>query len=874
MTHGDRALDGGSWPADLRRLRSIAAHLIVDDPNRADELVQETCLTVLRTPPQDPENLLPWLVGVLRNLSRTARRSERRRAVYERQAPSLEPGPEPLACAVRNELLDLLAEEFRGLREPFRETLALRYFESLEPSAIARRMDVPAATVRSRLKRGLAELRLRLDARTDRRATWKSALSLFVLRVDRQASALAGASARATSALVPVLAAVATALVVLGLVPGVRSWFFGSNPPPAVRLVEAKRNGSFQRAERLPTESQAGPGFRSGRGVDPDTVRRELLPRPPTSSAASRFELHGRLVGLDPKHPWSTALVLRAGAQAAPLLVPVDSEGAFVADLSALLGAGRASVQALILEANDPAYLPARQSVSLLEPNGQPLAGTDPLQCELLVGLAAVVSGRVVDAGGAPVAGCVVRAWPSDRTDWRGPEWPSARTEADGGFRLRTSADGGCEVEALVLPDVDGHQRHRLPARLEVVLRAGQELVLPPLVLVDGHSIEGVVTDRQGGRVAGALVCAALHSGGGAPDLVGPAMNRTRTKLDGSFEIGGLPKGEYAVCALAGDGRACHPLVAWRQRNAVKLSAPASGVALRLEESCLGLQLLGDAGVPPERAQVYVWSPDDPELPDLNRHAYRCWTGHPDTEGRLRLAVEPGLTYQCIVLLEGHRRATLSVKISERTEAALEVVRLTAESSLEALSVRLLGPGDQAVGRAWFSLESLDGRSAALVRQLSAYSGLFELNDLPPGRYRLRVRPGADEWGHGGFFREAVAEVQLPLDDASPLQLAVEPGGRLSVQATDEAGRGLHARCRLLDAGLEEIACEWIASDPGSEPLRYSGRLSQTGPTLADVSLPAGQYFLDVWQAGYQPQRISFESRLWETAVLRVQLSR
>jgi hypothetical protein len=48
----------------------------------------------------------------------------------------------------------------------------LCYAEDLSPNEVARRQGIPAATVRSRLKRGLAELRRRLQPDNDRRFAW------------------------------------------------------------------------------------------------------------------------------------------------------------------------------------------------------------------------------------------------------------------------------------------------------------------------------------------------------------------------------------------------------------------------------------------------------------------------------------------------------------------------------------------------------------------------------------------------------------------------------------------------------------------------------------------------------------------------------
>ncbi len=58
----------------------------------------------------------------------------------------------------------LVREALRGLEEPYRETVALRYFGGLTVPEIAEACDRPQGTVKTHLHRGLLRLRARLDA--------------------------------------------------------------------------------------------------------------------------------------------------------------------------------------------------------------------------------------------------------------------------------------------------------------------------------------------------------------------------------------------------------------------------------------------------------------------------------------------------------------------------------------------------------------------------------------------------------------------------------------------------------------------------------------------------------------------------------------
>src|SRR5205823_1008819 len=66
------------------------------------------------------------------------------------------------------------------LAEPYRTAVLLRYYEELSAAEIARRTEVPAGTVRWRLKEGLDRLRRQLDERSGGRRASVVALVKFM----------------------------------------------------------------------------------------------------------------------------------------------------------------------------------------------------------------------------------------------------------------------------------------------------------------------------------------------------------------------------------------------------------------------------------------------------------------------------------------------------------------------------------------------------------------------------------------------------------------------------------------------------------------------------------------------------------------------
>jgi RNA polymerase sigma-70 factor (ECF subfamily) len=144
-------------------LRRLARALVREEAD-AEDLAQDALYASLKRPPPDAASAWAWLTGVTRNLARLRWRSHERRERNERQAPVPDDVPTPEALVERAQAHQLLTTLLLDLDEPLRTTLLLRYYEGLSSAEIARRLRIPAGTVRWRLKRALDELRKRLDA--------------------------------------------------------------------------------------------------------------------------------------------------------------------------------------------------------------------------------------------------------------------------------------------------------------------------------------------------------------------------------------------------------------------------------------------------------------------------------------------------------------------------------------------------------------------------------------------------------------------------------------------------------------------------------------------------------------------------------------
>jgi RNA polymerase sigma factor (sigma-70 family) len=177
MDSPEKLLEHATW------LRRLAASL-VGSGGPADDLVQDTWVAALKRPPETDRPLRPWLARVVRNAARFHWRSDKNRSSRESvaagDAEHVTPSSEDLLA--RHQLQQLLAKLVGELEEPFRATVLLRYAEGLEPTQIARRLGIPASTVRWRIKEALERLRRGLDAaHNGNRKTWMLALAPIAL---------------------------------------------------------------------------------------------------------------------------------------------------------------------------------------------------------------------------------------------------------------------------------------------------------------------------------------------------------------------------------------------------------------------------------------------------------------------------------------------------------------------------------------------------------------------------------------------------------------------------------------------------------------------------------------------------------------------
>jgi len=475
-------------PLDLEALLTHAPFLhrlarsLVADASRADDLVQETWLAVLSSPGRGVRAARAFLAGVARNLARVVRRSEGRRTRREREAARGEAVLSAGDVIEREELRYRVVREVLALAEPSRTAVLLRFYEGLPPREIARRLCVPVGTAKTRLKRGLQELRERLDAaHGGERSGWVRALL-----------PLAGGGAGIVGvglALRQAAKLAAAALVVGGTLVAVRP----RAAPPAP-------GGSVPRGTAAPAAvvaagpadgaARESPGAASGApaAADVPAVAETFAPIQGVVLDPESRPVAGARVSSHPERAMFATMMPALEAREAPVpLAWTDAGGRF----SVPVAAG-GPVRNLFAEA--PGFAPG---VGFdIRPGGE---------ATVRLRRGRTLAGRVTDEAGRPIGGARVR-WTGHV---HGIAWArEAETDRDGSYRIdqlpaRALVRGGWYVEAwFVEARAEGYaaqvrREHSLPPGWFSVRTVDH------FALGRGAPLSGRVVDAQSGDPLG-----------------------------------------------------------------------------------------------------------------------------------------------------------------------------------------------------------------------------------------------------------------------------------------------------------------------------------------------------------------------------------
>jgi RNA polymerase sigma factor (sigma-70 family) len=197
------------------------AHRLAHTAGEADDIVQETYLAALQSPPPANRPLRAWLSRVATNANRMRYRTRTRRSRRE-QWVATPMSTDGRTLIARNEVKQVIADAIEELEEPYRSTIVLRFLEDLSIAAIAEKEGVATGTVGWRIHEGLKRLRHKLDKRSggDCRPWLAAGVPTLQMRLPETTVAQAATTAQGitmTKAIITSIGVIAGGAVAVGI---------------------------------------------------------------------------------------------------------------------------------------------------------------------------------------------------------------------------------------------------------------------------------------------------------------------------------------------------------------------------------------------------------------------------------------------------------------------------------------------------------------------------------------------------------------------------------------------------------------------------------------------------------------------------------
>jgi RNA polymerase sigma factor (sigma-70 family) len=790
-------------------LRRLLRRLIGDE-SRVEDILQETWIAALDRTDLRREGLRGWLVTVSRNLARKALRSDSRRRVRERAAAQPEgvdlPSSDPVEQMAWHKRV---VEEVLDLPEPYRTAVLRRFLREEEPALIGSDQGIPAATVRTRVHRGLALLRQRLDARADRR-TWLGALLPLILPRPRTVSP--GPALLATGVLLMTTKGkIATAAIVLALL------------APLAGLGVFLASGSGDEAphaalERSPT-ADASPPEAAVEKTDGDDSDQ-------TSNRSPEEEpgvlVRGRVVDAEGR-PIPGAEIGAATLEMG--MIPRD-EQKVVSDEKGEFEVRVKPGEDVRLEGSKEGF-----GLTRVVEKSTPALADEPV--EIVLQAASRIQGIVLGPDGRPVAGARV-AW--QRIGRPDPSEPLTRiTTAADGFWDRTDEDGRFEVRVspASIRKLTLYASREGFAPGHVTL-SGRRLASPgkiTLVLGITRPVEVHVVDAASGRpVADAEVWVTTVLGENFRQTNmgrGGRLSQMRRTGEGCWTVTGL-----AIDATIGVQAQAIGYTTWREKALKVGDEPVIVRLVAREVVRLSGRILSARGRPVPNATVHAYEqvPADVRMDSATVYA--------DARGRYEFPdLKRGSRYRIEALTRDYSRVAFPQDVVANGYGTLDLV-MTAVCRIR--------------GRLVSTASDVDIRSAVLWTD--------RVRDLTTGKERTPTQGGpVIERSHGGIGRFAAGHWPEGIYD-----FTLRPRGHLPVVIRDvrlEKGRvtdlgvitceranGLTVVARGPD-GIPVEGCRIVAMG-GPDVIRISGRAGEDDGMSICVRLPDGDYRLFAIGAG------------------------
>jgi RNA polymerase sigma factor (sigma-70 family) len=831
-------------------VRGLARALVGGE---GDDLAQSAWVRALQAPA--PRNPRAFWAQILRRLAANRSRSAQRREAHERARSLPEAGPTPQDVAEREEARQRVVSAVLALDEPFRQVILLRFYEDLPPRAIARRLCVPAATVRTRLSRALDKLRTRLDADERGRRAWAAPLVAW----------LGAAAVPLGVILMKKVLAAAAVLAVAGLLyllwptnpapqesaAAGRSAPTGVTPVAAAGAAAKPEEAVGEPAQR---EAQATPGA-TGRGdlvvrllygddrspaadVEVTAFRKNEFGNafsPSAGSKARRTDAKGIArfpsmragrTGLvvDLGHWFMDAHVVAGKETEVEFVMPVGVTitGIVVSSLGVPVAGAEVALESRVVATTDGQGRFTVRGAAEERAIGARAVGHGPSKAQRLNAhdgraevrlelgpTGGIVDGVVLDPDGKPLADLrvTIGQWEGgvSRIGDAPPRPAGVRTDAEGRFHAIGIAPGAQLVQALASGFVPWSGICQVTADAPAAVT---------IAFVRGNTLRGTLHDAEGRPFGDVLVSA----------LAGKLDWDEVIDADGTFAIEGLPVGELLVKVDAEGRGEAHARVQMGPGGTV------TTCELKLECAVVGKGHVRDESGQPLPNVSVRWN-----LPPPKHVGYTST----DQEGAFSILNAPD--GKLTIFIEGESIVMASFENVDPRAGEIDLRAHRRAPKTVYIAGTVLDPdGRPAAARAWAS----GGGSNGIVEKAVDAAGYFEIGPVPPGEWVLVVE--SRSFPRVWFERRAIeANTRW---DVGTIRLA--QGGDVHVEVVEGDAEGL-----------------WFDLQDAKE--RGYALSNQDGKATSEL-LPAGSYRVLVGGKAKAAQSIPFAIRAGETTKLDV----
>lgn len=802
-------------------VRSLARRL-TDNAVDADDLEQDAWLAAASARPRNGVGIRAWFARVMRNRAAERYRLDSNRGAREAVVARPLGLRSGAALVVDAEAHTRVVQAVLALKEPYRESVLLRFYEGLPPREVAAQMGVPVDTVKTRLRRAAEMLR---EALGGRREDWLGAVApLLVARHDAPGTATAVAGGIAMKATTK--AAIAVAFLIAATAAAVWSLPRGAAVAPAA-ISESREVAADDSSER---GGALRPRRRASRADAEAAAQAPVVPETPTEPQRPRSSQQsagvGRVVGRVLLPDGTPAVGAAVGGPGAGGWVATDADGRYSVALRQREDGASQPLWVLL-----PGYRAA--GVGTFEvADGVDQAAPD---VRLALDGTVTIRGRVVSRAGRDISSGTVTAGvvtdgnqmetirrSSDpgpllmlRAAWPGKNSPAALRDFEASCRAQVGAGGAFEMhvpasigDCTLSADIAGHAPKWIPARSLAEWAANAvEIVVDPTATIRGTVVDGVT----GAPVEGAVVGEQWDA---ASSKTGPT---------GTFEFDGRSNSVPVRAQGYFDERA----------HATTDGSPVT-VKLFRHKGVAGV-VRTTTGAPVPRASVTLangW--------DLGAHTHEST----DAAGRFEYrTIREGKVRICVQPTAESPNFLPEIFESAAGTTDLELVVKPALT----ISGRVVDDQGKPVRRIYVGRQVTDPVAqacAVLFTPVTDDDGRFVVPGLGPGRYALSIYDMRNE--AGGYLPELVKDVEAGARD---VVVTVRFGLTISGRVVDENGRPFLSKLVIAeDASTKPVLDGWGSGAEVDSEGRFVVR-----------ALKPGRYRLCLGATTNDPRRWSLE---------------